>query len=901
MTVAGGVTLDSEDTRARVDRVEGRAFLDGDAIGVKPASAVAGAQRLALDGLIVFTGPSPRFDLGIAGSLDVAQIVSWFPALPAGNGPVELKGRVTGPLDDPQFKYSARSTGVVLPDIHMPAAVVEGSVSRAGVFIDRMQTAIGGGRVEASGRLPLGPGDPNSRFSLSWAEVPVAGLSKLFARLPADPIGMVATGSARLSWPGAAFEFLTLEGGLESEVRFAPSLRPARVSLNAAPGHWTLRSEQALDGGTTANLETAITINPDDIADSRLSGTLSASSANLGPALVEVARAFPSLPEAAHWIAGSPLTIEGAVDGTLRAPRFSGTAASEHLLVEGLPATRASAAFEATTSQLIISRASSTDPSGNSIEGRAGIDFEAGTTNGAVKAEVRYLEPVLTALLGSGAGTDTGLKGGGTVVLAGEWNGPVSDPVLSVTMTASALSIDGPVFKVDRGSAEGRLGGTLSNPEGTVRVTAGAVRASSLASVPVDAQISLASGRIEVAAQIPDWSATLHGRMSAAAPHDFTADVSMANLTAARFATLLGVADPGWTADGTFSGRLDAAGTLGSRTLHVGGQASLAGGALLVGESRLMEAMNASIEIRDGRLWLTRVAGLGFNGPLSASGDLPLDWVGEYLPEGWRLDGASATPASFALSAEPDVKTLGTWLRPDEPGRMTGALRVRASGTAAAPSLSAVDGVVMFEPGTVTVRDAPFTLTRPAEVRITDGRARIEDITLTAPGTTASLSGTIGLLGERPIDARLSASGALGFLSSVVPGRVAGEFRADLRAGGFAADPQFTGAVSLAGAAWVWQEQRIAFRDWSGQAAVTADALTIEKLDGHINGGDASVSGAVRFEGAGGTGLVLRVRDAFVEVVKGFRSQADADLHDRVDRCGRTALGQGHHHVRRLP
>ena len=37
VTVAGGLTLDNDDTRARVDRVEGRAFLDGDTIGVKPA------------------------------------------------------------------------------------------------------------------------------------------------------------------------------------------------------------------------------------------------------------------------------------------------------------------------------------------------------------------------------------------------------------------------------------------------------------------------------------------------------------------------------------------------------------------------------------------------------------------------------------------------------------------------------------------------------------------------------------------------------------------------------------------------------------------------------------------------------------------------------------------------
>ncbi|MGE5199690.1 MAG: translocation/assembly module TamB domain-containing protein, partial [Rhodospirillaceae bacterium] len=312
----------------------------------------------------------------------------------------------------------------------------------------------------------------------------------------------------------------------------------------------------------------------------------------------------------------------------------------------------------------------------------------------------------------------------------------------------------------------------------------------------------------------------------------------------------------------------------------MGGHASLSGGSVDKGESRVLEGIDAAVEVRDGRLWLTRFAGRGFNGPLAGSANLPLSWAEEYLPDGWHVDGAAASPkpAAFELSAEPEVKSLGSFLGASDPGRLGGSLRLRLTGVAAAPSVAAIDARLAVEPGTATMRGVSFTLPRAAEVRIKDGRAVAEGFTLTAPGTTASLSGTVGLAGDRPIDAHLSASGALGFLSAVVPGRLAGEFATTLSATGTAADPQVSGSLSLDGASWVWQEQRLAFRDWSGEAKFAADTLTISKLEGLANGGVASVSGGIQFGRRGGAGLHLRVRDAFAEVIKGLRSQADMDL-----------------------
>ena len=882
VVVAGGLTLDNEDTRARIDRIEGRVFLDGNTIGVKPVSAVAGPRRLELDGSIAFTGPSPRFDLGIAGDVDVSQVAAWFPALPAGNGPLQLTGRVTGPLTDPQFRYSARTTGITVPDIRVPAATAEGYISRAGIHVESMRTGLGQGWIEVSGRLPLGPDDPHSRFSLTWNNVAVASLARVFPLLPPDPIGMVATGSARVHWPGMALEFATVAGDVTSELRFATALPPARVAVDAAPGRWLLKGQQELEGGTLASIDTTITVSPADITRSQVLGTLRVASASVTPAMAEVRRAFRDLPDVSAWLEDAPLTFEGSIDGTLGEPRLAGTAVSDRLRLKGLPALDASATFTVDATRLTVSKAAGDAGAGNVVNGSAAVEFGAGTTTGAFTAKLEDLEPVLTALLGAagGAAHDDTLKAGGSVMLTGTWDGPISDPVVSMTVNARDVAVASGAFSVERTTMQGRLDGPLSSPRATLGITAGALGTPSLTPVPAEAQLSLDAGRVSVTARVPDWAASLNGHASAAAPHEFAATLSIANLTAARLVTLLGAQDPEWTVDGAMSATLEAAGAFESRTLRVGGQAALGGGSLSAGENRLVDGVGGAIEVRDGRLWLTRLAGRGFNGPLSASGDVPLSWVEEYLPEGWRVDDAPASPrpAAFELRAEPDVAALGAWLRPDEPGRVRGSLRLRMSGTASAASIDAIDGRVTVEPDTVTVRDVAFTLPRAAEIQVRNGMASVDGATVTAPGTTAAVSGSMGLTGDRALDARVSASGALGFLSSVVPGRVVGEFSATFSATGTAADPQVGGKMSLDGAAWVWPEQRLAFRDWSGDAVLSAGTLTIGALDGRVNGGEANVSGAIQFGSGGGASLSLRVRDAFAEVVKGLRSQADVDL-----------------------
>ena len=417
---------------------------------------------------------------------------------------------------------------------------------------------------------------------------------------------------------------------------------------------------------------------------------------------------------------------------------------------------------------------------------------------------------------------------------AGTWEGPLDDPVLAVTVTARDVAIARAGFSVEGMTAEGRVTGPLSNPEAMVHVSAGSVRAPSTTPMPADVTLTLKSGRLEAAARAPGWSATIDGQIATEAPHGFSARLSIAGLDAAWVQALTGAWETGYVPDGKVSANIDAAGSVGSRTLRVGGQATLAGGSLSVGGSRLIDGVDASIETRDGRLWLTRFAGRGFGGPLSASGDLPLNWVAEYLPEGWRLDQAPAAskPASFALRAEPDLVTLGTLLRPEEPGRITGGLTLRVTGTASALAAEALDARFVIEPGTVTVRDVPFTLDRAATVVIEARAGHHRAVHAHGPCRNGFR------LGHRRLDRRAATRGRrLGVrragVSQVAAPRTPGRpRRGEVTATGTAAAPRLNGRLSLEDAEWDWPEQRLALRDWSGVVTLTPGAVALERLSG---------------------------------------------------------------------
>jgi hypothetical protein len=101
--------------------------------------------------------------------------------------------------------------------------------------------------------------------------------------------------------------------------------------------------------------------------------------------------------------------------------------------------------------------------------------------------------------------------------------------VFSVTAGAADVALASETLRVEGGIVEARLDGPVSSPSGTMRVTASAVSASSVMPVPVEAQLSLKSGRADVAAKVPDWAASVTGHASVQAPHEFTATLSIAD------------------------------------------------------------------------------------------------------------------------------------------------------------------------------------------------------------------------------------------------------------------------------------------------------------------------------------------------------------------------------------
>ena len=277
-------------------------------------------------------------------------------------------------------------------------------------------------------------------------------------------------------------------------------------------------------------------------------------------------------------------------------------------------------AFAATPSRVDLLKITAHDEAGNRAEGTAELDLDAETTAGTFTAQIRDPQPVLDALLGTAAGRrpDDALKAGGSVALTGSWNGPLRDPVLAITADATNVFVAASEFRADGGAIEARLNGPVSSPEGTCasRPLRSGRRRSARAR---GSGISLTPGRVDVTARVPDWSASLTGHASADAPHAFAATVSISDLTTERLVRLTGGDPSSAIAEGAVSATLDASGSFDRRRVRLTGKASLAGAELGGGESPFVDGLNAAVDIRDGRLWLSSLTARGFRGPVSAS------------------------------------------------------------------------------------------------------------------------------------------------------------------------------------------------------------------------------------------------------------------------------------------
>jgi autotransporter translocation and assembly factor TamB len=156
--------------------------------------------------------------------------------------------------------------------------------------------------------------------------------------------------------------------------------------------------------------------------------------------------------------------------------------------------------------------------------------------------------------------------------------------------------------------------------------------------------------------------------------------------------------------------------------------------------------LTAQARVADGVATLEQLNANWSAATIRASAAVPLDLVPALPVEIPRRGG----PARFSA----DLTNLDLATVPGAPADLHGLVSVSATGDAARPDLGALNAMLTFPELRVAIRDLDLAQDQPSTVRIDGGEATVERFNLTGSAGTLTVSGTVGLTGERPIDVR---------------------------------------------------------------------------------------------------------------------------------------------------
>ena len=303
----------------------------------------------------------------------------------------------------------------------------------------------------------------------------------------------------------------------------------------------------------------------------------------------------------------------------------------------------------------------------------------------------------------------------------------------------------------------------------------------------------------------------------------------------------------------------------------------------------------ARVDVANGAARITSIHAEWASAKLDASGEIPFGWLPAELPvEIPRANGPAQVKA--------DVTGLDLATVPGVPETVTGAVALHAELSAPTPDIKTLVGRVTFPELQVAVSGLTLAQQQPSNIAIANGQVRVEQFTLDGTLGHVELAGTVGLLGERPIDAtaraNVNAAVASAFTDAV---RLGGKGNLEVAATGTVSAPIVRGFAELTNGRLSMDEPTIGADGVQLRLDFTPERATLSRLEGNLNGGTLNGSGGVNIKNG-----TLRDLDVNVKVA-GFgldepmnlRSLSDADIRITQREEEFVVGGHGHHRRRR--
>jgi len=283
--------------------------------------------------------------------------------------------------------------------------------------------------------------------------------------------------------------------------------------------------------------------------------------------------------------------------------------------------------------------------------------------------------------------------------------------------------------------------------------------------------------------------------------------------------------------------------------------------------------LSLELSLRDNFIQLTRLAG---------------EWAGA------ALSGTASSPFPLTKQGPPAKAEIAiTGLNPARiqgaPETTSGLLSLRLIAEATAPELEAVRAALTFDELRLRLSDIPVAQQSPSTIRLDRGEVTVDQFTLTGPGTELRLAGRASLLDQPTADFRLAGRLETGLLATLLaPLRLRGPASLDFTASGPLDSLKTAGFLELNGLELNLPEPRLAAEAVNARLDFDGDRVRLNRLDGLLNGGKLSGSGATQLKDGslGETDLQLNASGVYLDYPADFRTVSNTALRFRNDGQG---------------
>ena len=283
--------------------------------------------------------------------------------------------------------------------------------------------------------------------------------------------------------------------------------------------------------------------------------------------------------------------------------------------------------------------------------------------------------------------------------------------------------------------------------------------------------------------------------------------------------------------------------------------------------------LNLRVEVADGEANIERLTAHWGAARIEGSGRIPLEAVPTLPVEMPRRGG----PATFTGS----VVNLDPAQIPGAPEGFSGRISLDAQVAATRANLAALEGRITFPDLQVTFNGLTLAQQTPSLVRLSGGVATIDAFNLSGSAGSLTAAGTVGLLGERPMDVRVNGGVNVAAVSMFTDRvRAEGDTRLEIAVRGTTSAPALNGFVDLTGASFIVDEPGIAAENVAARLDLSGRRVSLTNLTGALNGGRLAGSGYVTMgdDGIADISLNVTTDDVAFDTPLDLRSLSDATV-----------------------